>query len=33
LLIVGIFYDHWYNLWPYGTVCGHLLHFSLFGMF
>jgi hypothetical protein len=34
LLIVGIFYDHleyfmaiWYNLWPFGTVCGHLLYF------
>jgi hypothetical protein len=31
---VGIFYDHleyfttsWYNLWPFGTVCGHLVHF------
>jgi hypothetical protein len=30
---VGIFYDHfeyfmaiWYNLWPFGIVCGHLLH-------
>jgi hypothetical protein len=37
---VGIFYDHleyfmaiWYNLWPFGTVCGHLLYFSQFGMF
>jgi hypothetical protein len=31
---VGIFYDHleyftsiWYNLWPFGTVCGPLVHF------
>jgi hypothetical protein len=31
---VGIFYDHleyfmaiWYNLWPFGIVCGHLLNF------
>jgi hypothetical protein len=31
---VGIFYDHleyfmtiWYNLWPFGIVCGHLLYF------
>jgi hypothetical protein len=29
----GIFYDHleyfmaiWYNLWPFGIVCGHLLY-------
>jgi hypothetical protein len=37
---VGICYDyleyfmaHWYNLWPFGIVCGHLLYFSQFGMF
>jgi hypothetical protein len=37
---VGIFYDHleyfmaiWYNLWPFGIVCGHLLYFSRSGMF
>jgi hypothetical protein len=37
---VGIFHDHleyfmaiWYNLWPFGIVCGHLLYFSRFGMF
>jgi hypothetical protein len=37
---VCIFYDHleyntgiWYNLWPFGTVCGHLVYFSHFGMF
>jgi hypothetical protein len=39
---VGILYDHleyftaiWYDLWPFGIVCGHLLHyiFSQFGMF
>jgi hypothetical protein len=37
---VGVFYDHfeyfmaiWYNLWPFGIVYGHLLHFSRFGMF
>jgi hypothetical protein len=36
----GLFYDHleyfkviWYNLWPFGTVCGHLLYYSQFGMF
>jgi outer membrane murein-binding lipoprotein Lpp len=36
----GIFYDHleyfmavWYNLWPVGIVCGHLVCFSQFGMF
>jgi hypothetical protein len=23
----------WYNLWPFGIVCGHLLYFSQFGMF
>jgi hypothetical protein len=39
LVNVGIFYDHleyfmaiWYHLWPFGIVCGHLLHFSQFGM-
>jgi hypothetical protein len=37
---VGIIYDHleyfraiWYNLRPFGIVCGHLLYFSHFGMF
>jgi hypothetical protein len=32
---VGIFYVHfeyfmtiWYNLWPVGIVCGHLLYFA-----
>jgi hypothetical protein len=37
---VSIFYDHleyftaiWYNLWPFGIVCGHLVYFSSFGMF
>jgi hypothetical protein len=37
---VGIFYDRlefgmaiWYNLWPFGLVCGHLVYFSYFGMF
>jgi hypothetical protein len=37
---VVIFYDPleyftaiWYNLWPFGIVCGHLVYFSLFGMF
>jgi hypothetical protein len=37
---VGIFYDPleyyitiWYNLWPFGIVCGHLLYFSQFGTF
>jgi hypothetical protein len=37
---VVIFYDHleyflviWYNLWLFGIVCGHLVHFSHFGMF
>jgi hypothetical protein len=35
-----IFYDHfeyfmaiWYNLWQFGIVCGHLVHFSHFGTF
>jgi hypothetical protein len=34
---VGIFNDHleyfmaiWYNLWPFGIVCGHLLYFFPF---
>jgi hypothetical protein len=37
---VCIFYDHlefftaiWYNLWPFGTVGGHLVFFSNFCMF
>jgi hypothetical protein len=37
---VGIFYDHleyftaiWYNLWPFGKVCRHLVYFFQFGMF
>jgi hypothetical protein len=37
---VGMFYDHleyfmaiWYNLWPLGIVCGHLLYFPRLGMF
>jgi hypothetical protein len=37
---VVIFYDHleyftiiWYNLWPFGIVCCHLVHFLRFGMF
>jgi hypothetical protein len=37
----GIFYDNldyyliaiWYNLWPFGIVCGHWLYFSQFGKF
>jgi hypothetical protein len=30
----GIFYDHlkyfmaiWYNSWPFGIICGHLVYF------
>jgi hypothetical protein len=23
----------WYNLGPFGIACGHLVHFSHFGMF
>jgi hypothetical protein len=37
---VVIFYDHleyftpiWYNFWPFGLVCGHLVYFLHFGMF
>jgi hypothetical protein len=37
---VVIFYDHlenlmaiWYNLWPFGIICGHLVYSSHFGMF
>jgi hypothetical protein len=36
---IFIFYDHlnyfmpiWYNLWQLGTVGGHLVYFSHFGM-
>jgi hypothetical protein len=35
-----IFYDHseyfsaiWYNLWPFGIVCCHLVYLLRFGMF
>jgi hypothetical protein len=35
-----IFYSHleyfiaiWPNVWQFGIVCGHLVHFSYFGMF
>jgi hypothetical protein len=35
-----ILYDHleyfsinWYNLWPFGIVCGHFVYFSRFDMF
>jgi hypothetical protein len=34
-----IFYDHlehftaiWYNLWPFGIVCGNLVYFFRFGL-
>jgi hypothetical protein len=37
---VVIFYDYldyftaiWYNFWPFGIVCGHLVYFLRFGMF
>jgi hypothetical protein len=37
---VGIFHDHleyfmaiWYNLWPFGIFCGHLLYISQLGKF
>jgi hypothetical protein len=23
----------WYNIWPFGILCGHLVYFSQFGMF
>jgi hypothetical protein len=23
----------WYNLWPFGIACGHLVYFSQFGIF
>jgi hypothetical protein len=31
---VGIFYGHilltiWYNIWPFGIVCGHLYTFAV----
>jgi hypothetical protein len=36
---VCIFYNHleyftaiWYNLWPFGIVCGRLVYFYHFGM-
>jgi hypothetical protein len=35
---VGIFMNTWnitaifYNVWPFGIVCGHLVYFSQFGM-
>jgi hypothetical protein len=37
---VDIFYGHleystaiWYNVWPFGIICGHWGYFSRFGMF
>jgi hypothetical protein len=37
---VVIFYEHlkyftaiWYNLWPFGIVCGHLVYILRLGMF
>jgi hypothetical protein len=37
---VIIFFDHleyfiaiWYNLWPFGISCAHLVYSSHFGMF
>jgi hypothetical protein len=37
---VVMFYEHWeyfsliwYNLYPFGIFCGHLVYFSRFGMF
>jgi hypothetical protein len=37
---VGKFYGHlvdfmvmWYNVWPFGVVCGPLVYFPRFGMF
>jgi hypothetical protein len=29
---VGIFMAKWYTLWPFGTIFGHLVYFSRFGM-
>jgi hypothetical protein len=38
--ILLYFYAHleyftaiWFNLWPFGIVCGHLVYFLRFGMF
>jgi hypothetical protein len=25
--------NFWYNIWPFGIDCGHLVYFSRFGMF
>jgi hypothetical protein len=37
-ILAYVFYEHleyftaiWYNLWPFGIVCVHLVHFSGFG--
>jgi hypothetical protein len=30
---LGIFYGRWYNLWPFGIVCGLLVYLLRFGMF
>jgi hypothetical protein len=37
---IGVFYDHleyftaiWYNLLPFGIICGRLVYFSHFSMF
>jgi hypothetical protein len=33
MTIWKILWPFWYNLWPFGIVCGDLLYFSQFGMF
>jgi hypothetical protein len=39
-MLLYVFYDRlvnlvaiWYNLWPFGIVCDHLVHFPYFGIF
>jgi hypothetical protein len=29
---VEYFTPIWYHLWPFRIICGHLVHFSRFGM-
>jgi hypothetical protein len=33
MTIWNIFTAIWYNVWPFGIVCGHLVYFPRFGMF
>jgi hypothetical protein len=33
MIFLECFTDIWYNLWPFGIVCGHLIYFLRVGIF